>query len=142
MALTQVLGVGTMVLIAHAAGRKDAADGNLVFNQSLALSAIAAVIVFVGGYAFGDAYLRTLAADDATFEVNGSQPTTSYDQTVAKGGTCMVNCTNRNEIYAFHPGGANVLLGDCSVRMIGPGIAPLTLAALITRAGGDVVGDY
>ncbi|MBX7118887.1 MAG: MATE family efflux transporter [Gemmatimonadaceae bacterium] len=68
MALTQVLGVGTMVLIAHAAGRKDAADGNLVFNQSLTLSAIAAVIVFVGGYAFGDAYLRTLAADEATFE--------------------------------------------------------------------------
>jgi len=68
MALTQVLGVGTMVLIAHAAGRKDAADGNLVFNQSLLLAAIAGGAVIVGGLLFSDAYLRTLAADDATFQ--------------------------------------------------------------------------
>ncbi len=66
MALTQVLGVGTMVLIAHAAGRKDQADGNMVFNQSLLLAGIAAVIVWVGGWLFTDAYLRTLAADEAT----------------------------------------------------------------------------
>ncbi len=32
MALTQILGVGTMVLSAHASGRKDRADANLVFN--------------------------------------------------------------------------------------------------------------
>ena len=38
-ALMQVLGVGTMALIAHAVGRKDRADANLVFNQSLGLSA-------------------------------------------------------------------------------------------------------
>ena len=68
MALTQVLGVGTMVLIAHAAGRKDAADGNLVFNQSLLMAAIAGGVVIVGGLLFSDAYLRTLAADDATFQ--------------------------------------------------------------------------
>ena len=35
IALTQVLGVGTMVLISHAAGRKDRADANVVFNQSV-----------------------------------------------------------------------------------------------------------
>ena len=63
MALTQVLGVGTMVLIAHAAGRKDQADANLVFNQSLLLAGIAATVVFVGGSLFSTSYLRTLAAD-------------------------------------------------------------------------------
>ena len=63
MALTQVLGVGTMVLISHAAGRKDQADGNLIFNQSLLLAAIAAAIVFVGGVLFAAPYLSTLAAD-------------------------------------------------------------------------------
>ena len=41
MAATQVLGVGTMALIAQAAGRKDQADANLVFNQSLVLAMIA-----------------------------------------------------------------------------------------------------
>lgn len=66
MALTQVLGVGTMVLISHAAGRKDQADGNLVFNQSLLLAAAAAAIVFVGGVFLAGPYLRTLAADEAT----------------------------------------------------------------------------
>ncbi|MEP6634358.1 MAG: MATE family efflux transporter, partial [Luteimonas sp.] len=42
MALTQVLGVGTMALIAHAVGRKDLADANLVFNQSLLMAALCA----------------------------------------------------------------------------------------------------
>jgi len=68
MALTQVLGVGTMVLIAHAAGRKDSADGNLVYNQSLLLAAIAFVIVLGGGYLLGERYLATLAADAETLE--------------------------------------------------------------------------
>ena len=35
----QVLGVGTVSLIAHAVGRKDRVDANLVFNQSLGLAA-------------------------------------------------------------------------------------------------------
>ena len=34
LALTQVLGVGTVALIAHAVGRKDQEDANLIFNQS------------------------------------------------------------------------------------------------------------
>ena len=33
MSLTQVLGVGTVALIAQAVGRKDQAHANLVFNQ-------------------------------------------------------------------------------------------------------------
>ena len=35
MALTQVLGVGAVALIAQAVGRRDQADANLVFNQSV-----------------------------------------------------------------------------------------------------------
>ncbi len=66
LALTQVLGIGTMVLIAHAAGRKDQADATLVFNQSLSIAAIVGGLVLVGGYVGGEAYLRTIAADEAT----------------------------------------------------------------------------
>ena len=44
MALTQVLGVGTMALIAQASGRKDQPDANLIFNQSL-LTACSVLIV-------------------------------------------------------------------------------------------------
>ena len=66
LALTQVLGVGTVTLIAHAAGRKDQADANLVFNQSVLLSAICAVLVLVVGYAVTDGYVRMISADAGT----------------------------------------------------------------------------
>ncbi len=66
IALTQVLGVGTMVLISHAVGRKDRADANLVFNQSVLLAAIAAAVTLTAGFALSGAYLRTIAADAET----------------------------------------------------------------------------
>ncbi|MEA3133915.1 MAG: hypothetical protein QOG17_1761 [Gammaproteobacteria bacterium] len=65
-ALTQVLGVGTVALISHAAGRKDRADASLVFNQSLVLSATCAVITLLLGYTAASPYMRTLGADAAT----------------------------------------------------------------------------
>lgn len=66
LALTQILGVGTMVLISHASGRKDREDANLVFNQSLLLAAVCAGGTLVGGYALMGTYMRTLGADAAT----------------------------------------------------------------------------
>lgn len=68
MALTQVLSVGTMVLIAHASGRKDRADANLVFHQSLWLAALCMVVTLVGGYAAAGVYARALGANAATAE--------------------------------------------------------------------------
>jgi putative MATE family efflux protein len=65
-ALTQVLGVGTVALISHAAGRKDRADATLVFNQSLVLSATCALVTLILGYGYGPSYVRTLGADAAT----------------------------------------------------------------------------
>jgi putative MATE family efflux protein len=65
-ALTQVLGVGTVTLISHAAGRKDQADANLVFNQSVLLSAICTVLVLLVGYAASDSYVRMISADATT----------------------------------------------------------------------------
>jgi prepilin-type N-terminal cleavage/methylation domain-containing protein len=43
------------------------------------------------------------------------------------------------EIYAFHPGGANVVLGDGAVRFVSENILLTTLAPLVTRAGGENV---
>src|SRR2546430_15603791 len=40
LALTQMLGAGTVALVSHAVGRKDQADANLVVNQSVLLSPI------------------------------------------------------------------------------------------------------
>src|SRR6266403_1970637 len=52
-AATQVLGVGTVTLISHAAGRKDRAEANLVFNQSLALAASCTVATMALGLWLG-----------------------------------------------------------------------------------------
>jgi putative MATE family efflux protein len=65
-AITQVLGVGTVTLISHAAGRKDQADANLVFNQSLALAASCAVFTLALGFFAGPYYVSTLGASPAT----------------------------------------------------------------------------
>jgi prepilin-type N-terminal cleavage/methylation domain-containing protein/prepilin-type processing-associated H-X9-DG protein len=45
-------------------------------------------------------------------------------------------------MYAQHPGGCNVLLGDGSVRFVTETINQLTWAALATRAGGEVIGEF
>ncbi|MFO0847874.1 MAG: DUF1559 domain-containing protein [Gemmataceae bacterium] len=52
-----------------------------------------------------------------------------------------VNCTNTHEIYSFHPGGANLVMADGSVRFVRASVAITTLAAWVTRAGGEVAGD-
>jgi len=54
-------------------------------------------------------------------------------------GECAVNCTNDREVYSFHPGGANVVLADGSVRFLRADIGIRVFAQLVTRAGGEVV---
>lgn len=68
LAATQTLRVGTMAVIAHAVGRKDRADANLIFNQSLILAAACAVATLVGGLLLVGPYMQTLAADAETTE--------------------------------------------------------------------------
>jgi prepilin-type processing-associated H-X9-DG protein len=80
-------------------------------------------------------------------------------------GSCPINCTNgfdvgsltynntppsnppgypapigtsgTSETFAFHPTGANVALGDGSVRLLNSNISIIVYAALITASGGD-----
>jgi prepilin-type N-terminal cleavage/methylation domain-containing protein/prepilin-type processing-associated H-X9-DG protein len=46
-----------------------------------------------------------------------------------------------DEMYALHPGGANVLLGDGSVRFIKQSINLRTWQALSSRSAGEVISD-
>ena len=54
-------------------------------------------------------------------------------------GPCVINCTNNNEPFAFHPGGLCAIYGDGSVRTISATIGVRELAAQITRAGGELM---
>jgi putative MATE family efflux protein len=66
MALTQVLGVGAVALIAQAVGRRDRPDANLVFNQSVLFAVACALATMIGGYAFARPYVASITADAAT----------------------------------------------------------------------------
>jgi prepilin-type processing-associated H-X9-DG protein/prepilin-type N-terminal cleavage/methylation domain-containing protein len=57
------------------------------------------------------------------------------------GGPCAINCTNQWEVFSMHPGGANCLFADGSVRFLSQSIAIQTFAAMVTRAGGEVIAE-
>ena len=66
---------------------------------------------------------------------------TSADGLSAFGtGPCGLNCNNmQGDIYSFHTGGANVVFADGSVRFLRDTITLPTLAAIVTKAGGEIV---
>ena len=58
-------------------------------------------------------------------------------------GSCHTNCTNGNEIYSFHSGGANHVFADGSVRFISQTMDIRLFVRFVTRAGNDVTpSDY
>lgn len=59
-------------------------------------------------------------------------------------GPCVMNCTNDNEVYSFHIGGASFAFADGSIRFIRDTIRNTTFAALVTKSSGDIVdpNDY
>jgi hypothetical protein len=56
-------------------------------------------------------------------------------------GPCAINCTNNNEAFSFHPAGADTLFADGGVRFLQETIDIATYAALITRAGNEVISE-
>jgi prepilin-type processing-associated H-X9-DG protein len=57
------------------------------------------------------------------------------------GAACTVNCINGSELYSFHPGGAQVVMGDGSVHFLRNNITLQLLRALITRSGREPVNS-
>jgi len=56
-----------------------------------------------------------------------------------RGGPCLMKCMSDNEFFPFHPGGCNVRFADGSVHFLKETISPPAWAALITRAGGEIL---
>ena len=65
IALTQVLGVGTVSLVAHALGAKDRVRASRVFEQSMLLGLACMLATLVLGVAAAPAYMRGVSADAA-----------------------------------------------------------------------------
>jgi prepilin-type N-terminal cleavage/methylation domain-containing protein/prepilin-type processing-associated H-X9-DG protein len=65
-----------------------------------------------------------------------------YDDSCTQSiGTCAVNCNNGRGVYAFHPGGANVLMADGSVHLLQTTTSLNVLYALATLANGEVISN-
>lgn len=69
LALTQMLGVGTTVLVSHAAGEKDQMRARLVFNQSQVLALATGALFLLVGLAARVPYSNAMSADAATAKV-------------------------------------------------------------------------
>jgi prepilin-type processing-associated H-X9-DG protein len=61
----------------------------------------------------------------------------SFDGTTSPG-KCAINCNNQ-DVYSFHPGGANILFADGHVRFVGARIDVREFVKMVTRTGGEVV---
>jgi len=51
----------------------------------------------------------------------------------------VMNRRNDNELYSFHPGGCQVVFADGHADFLSESIDLQTIAALMTRAGREVV---
>jgi putative MATE family efflux protein len=69
LAATQMLGVGTTALIAHATGRKDRERAQIVFNQAQVLSLVVGLVFFVLAMAFRRQYASSMSADAVTAQL-------------------------------------------------------------------------
>ncbi|HEX4611847.1 MAG TPA: DUF1559 domain-containing protein [Urbifossiella sp.] len=58
---------------------------------------------------------------------------------VVGAGSCHTNCTNDNEIYSFHTGGAMTLRGDGSVYFLKATTSPQVVIAAVSRGGGEAL---
>jgi len=128
-------GSSNPILIVEDAGRQFVfARGQTTLNNSNTTPTVLNQLNF--NAAWGDYNTKVV--------VDGSNPAAST--ATNPGGTglgcCVINCTNRDEIYSFHSGGANVLRGDGSVVFLRDTIPPGVLAALISSKGGEVIPDY
>jgi prepilin-type N-terminal cleavage/methylation domain-containing protein/prepilin-type processing-associated H-X9-DG protein len=94
-----------------------------------------------GGGAWADGF-------NGVWELSGRQ----YDGS-GSAGPCAINCSNAKTfppkqfqmaggLYSWHVGSAQVLMCDGSVRSLNQNMSGITMAALISASGGEVVGDF
>lgn len=71
------------------------------------------------------------------FLIDGSQPN-GYTNSL---GPCAINCSNDSEVYSFHVGSVNALMGDGSVRGLGSSTSLQSLISLSSASGAEVVSE-
>jgi len=124
MRSTQIMdGLSNTIMVAELAGRPD------VYRVGTPSTLNVAAGESTAGAGWGDPLNGEQWFNGSLYDGTGTQ------------GPCPINCTNISGrgLYAFHPGGANVAMGDGSVRFLDASIDPPTFAYLVTRSGGEVI---
>jgi prepilin-type N-terminal cleavage/methylation domain-containing protein len=131
-------GLSNTILLAESAGRPN------VYQHGQLVSSGANLFIVGGAWARPASAIWLMGSDASG--------------TVIPGTACGINCTNgqaftsyppggfygtdgTGQIYSFHTGGASFALGDGSVRLITQDVPVSVLAALVTRAGNEMVGS-
>jgi prepilin-type N-terminal cleavage/methylation domain-containing protein len=126
-------GTSNTLLIQETAGRP-----TRYRNNSISMN-----VVTVDGWGWADYDNISGSLDGSSqdgLSTNSTSSSSPFNTTIY--GSCSMNCTNASEYYSWHPGGITVSLVDGSVRFMAETISAQTLAALVTRAGGEVVGEF
>jgi prepilin-type N-terminal cleavage/methylation domain-containing protein len=118
-------GASNTIMVAECAGRQD-----VWVNGELSMASLihGNVLTWVGPW----------ANPNNEISVYGFNPATSTRGGMAQP-PCAVNCMNGGEVYAFHPGGANVVLADSSVHFLKSTTTIVVLRYLVTIRDRQVV---
>ncbi len=54
---------------------------------------------------------------------------------------CRINCANQGEAYSFHTGGANICMGDGSVRFLNESVTLKNLLFMSARSDGNPINE-
>lgn len=135
-------GTSNTMMVGELAGR------NLLYRKGNKLIAIVApspadeayVASIAGGGAWADPF-------NGVWELTGR----AIDGT-GNSGPCSINCSNARSfgsltqnaggLYSWHTGGVHALMADGAVRFLSENISGVTMVALISRDGGEVVGEF
>ena len=80
---------------------------------------------------------RNLGTDDLKFS-GWADPTNQFRAASSQ----PINQTNEENIFSFHPGGANLLIADGSVHFVSEDLAPRVVVQIISHQGGEVVPEF
>src|SRR5262245_447853 len=122
--------------------RKISAIGDGTTNTMLLAEDAGRPVRWINGVSYPERYTNGAGWGDL-FSEDGLDgiPVVTDPSGALKGqdpGNCVINCSNNNETYSFHAGGANHVFADGSVRFIKASIDGSVYAALITANGGEV----
>jgi prepilin-type N-terminal cleavage/methylation domain-containing protein len=123
-------GTSNTLVISEDAGRPDVWTRGNHFTGSTPIGSPSRVYVTGAGWANRES---AFGLHGFPVDGNGNPP-----------GPCHTNCVNRNEVFSFHPGGANHIFADGSVHFVKESARIQIMANLISRGGGEIISasDY